>query len=212
MEPATVWDQLVESALSQASTTALPNSSKCKMILAKEARQKFRPEIERSIGLIDPPIRQAIRGLVNGELPWPLLLNGPAGVGKTCAALCLVDHCPFSRYWRLSQLCEILIQANQGKYSVDSPTGGVDVYPVHIWDWIIESPLVVIDEVGCRDRAGDFVYETFWRVLDERHRRPLVCLSNLSIEGIEKIFDDRVASRLSAGTVIRLEGKDRRKP
>jgi hypothetical protein len=55
-------------------------------------QRRYFPGIERSIASIDPALRQSLRRLALGELPWPCFLHGPVGTGKTLAALCLLDH------------------------------------------------------------------------------------------------------------------------
>jgi len=47
-------------------------------------------------------------------------------------------------------------------------------------------------------------------VLDERQDRPLLVLSNLDIKGIDTLYDERISSRLGAGTIVQLRGRDRR--
>jgi DNA replication protein DnaC len=47
-------------------------------------------------------------------------------------------------------------------------------------------------------------------LLNARSGSPTVITSNLSMEQIGRIQDDRLASRLGAGLEIRLTGKDRR--
>ena len=74
------------------------------------------------------------------------------------------------------------------------------------------APLLVIDELGLRDRVSDFHLETVETAIDIRTRssRPLLVCSNLDLSVIGKMYDDRVFSRLAAGTVVELVGKDRR--
>jgi DNA replication protein DnaC len=53
-------------------------------------------------------------------------------------------------------------------------------------------------------------YEVMQEFLSRRQGRPTVITGNLSIEQIAKVYDDRVASRLAAGTCIEITGEDMR--
>lgn len=87
---------------------------------------------------------------------------------------------------------------------------GGNVWPEMIWESIAKSPLIVFDELGCRDRVSDFQYETAKRVLDKREGKPLVVISNLTLKTLAELYDDRFCSRLAAGTVLGVSGDDRR--
>jgi DNA replication protein DnaC len=162
----------------------------------------------REISLIDKALQDRIRLLVKGEAPWPLLLHGPAGCGKTCAALCLLDHVGRGFYFTAADLCDKIIQAQKGELQTEE--SGWRVSPQGLWKEITSTPLVVLDELGAREKVSDFHYDTVKRVLDEREGQPLVCLSNHGIEELARVYDDRVASRLAAGTILALDGADRR--
>jgi DNA polymerase III delta prime subunit len=145
---------------------------------------------------------------VSGESPWPLVLSGPAGTGKTCAALCLLDYAG-GRYWTAGGLCDVLIRAQAGRLQWSNGGYGGTHWPEDVWKWVAGAPLVVVDEIGSRS-PSDFAYETVKRVLDEREGRPLVVISNLTLESLTRLYDDRVASRLAGGTVVEVGGSDRR--
>jgi hypothetical protein len=46
--------------------------------------------------------------------------------------------------------------------------------------------------------------------IEERHNRPLVVVSNLTLSEIATNYDARIASRLAAGTVFETAGEDQR--
>ena len=71
-------------------------------------------------------------------------------------------------------------------------------------------PFVILDEIGGRDRVSDHHYEAVKTLLDVRQGKPLMVLSNLGLSEIEKVYDDRIASRLATGTIVRVDAKDRR--
>jgi len=169
------------------------------------------PNIYRSVTMMTPDLRDAIRTLIEGNAPWPLLLTGGVGAGKTCAALCVADYAAGVRYFTVESACEELIEVQQGRRD----DGFCTMTPAAWWRRNAEVELGVLDELGSRERVTDHHYNLVKRFIDMRHGRPLICITNLplaSVRGpsIQSIYDDRVASRLAAGTVIQVAGDDRR--
>lgn len=210
MDSGEMWDQLVASA--QAKTNSHSSRPKpcglVRLTLSQEPMVTALPGMRRSIDEIDAGVQRVLRSVVCGESPWPLFLQGPAGCGKTCAALCLLDYAG-GLYYTVPQLCADLIASQQGKLEFG------DWEPRKLWlpeFWlrIAKQKLVVLDEMGARGTVTDHHYEAVERMLDERWRLPLVCVSNLGADAVAKLYDDRVLSRLLCGTVVALEGKDRR--
>ncbi len=159
--------------------------------------------------MIPDGITQAISDVGQGVSSWPLVLCGSVGSGKTFAAVALLDAVGGGcRYYSLAEMCDELIQANRGElyWGSERITAGA------FWaDWR-KRRCAVIDEIGARHNVSDFSYETLKRAIDERERvaAPLVCISNLSLSDIGALYDDRIASRLAAGTLVEIEGDDRR--
>lgn len=164
------------------------------------------PNKLRQLEGIDAKHRSAIRAVVEGKAPWPLLLTGEAGSGKTCAALCMIDAFG-GWYLTVTQLTEMLIAAQQGRLQWSS---GYARTVEEIWTAWERAHLTVLDELGGR-KVSDFHYETVKRCLDLREGRPAVFISNLDIDHLigPELYDDRIASRLAGGSVIETTG-DRR--
>lgn len=186
--------------------------------------------IRRDIGGIDDRTRAVIRSLVKGESPWPLYLFGPAGLGKTSAALAVLDHCGKAKgekyddtprglrdwwygYAEVRSLAGLRIQADKGNHSqfLSVP----DKFST--WDAMLERwerlPVVVLDEVGVGKESGDFRLDVMLEVLNTRCNdpvRPMIVTGNLAPSQLPTVYDDRVASRILAGTVFQMTGKDRR--
>lgn len=155
-----------------------------------------------------------LRELVAGRAPWPLFLHGPPGTGKTCAALALADHL---REWECRYVTAADLTAR-----VMATFGTRDAY-----DWTPfgrfrdagvnpDAPsgktgalLVVLDELGTRE-VKDTHYECVQRVIDLREGLPLILVSNHDADRIARVYDERIASRCQAGTVVELAGRDRR--
>lgn len=168
------------------------------------------PRHYRTVDRIPDALRVEIRGLVTGKLPWPLLIVGPVGTGKTCAALCLLDHAG-GIYYTAESLVGAMTDAQFGRLTWRTEHGSVDVNPQMLLRQWESASLFVLDELGSRNQVSDPAYGAVKTVLDLRENMPLVCISNHPVEdGLSKLYDDRVGSRLSAGTVVILDGPDRR--
>lgn len=156
---------------------------------------------------IDPRLRATIQECVAGKADWPLVLWGDAGSGKTCAGLCMVDS--FGG-WAVDfpDLHDLVLKArarllfNSGGFveTLDGRGG--------VWDTWEHASLTVLDEVGQR-APTNAMYDTLLRAMNLRRALPAVFISNLPPEELVDVYDDRIVSRLKAGTVIGLAG-DRR--
>ncbi len=179
------------------------------VVVANEPQPVFVPHLPRDVDQIDPEFRSIVNTLVSGQARWPLFVHGPAGVGKTRAALCLCDRVRGAVYTTVAEVCDRRIKAMRGDLWSPGPTGG-RVWESDIWSSWARSPLVLLDEIGTRANVSDHQFETVKRCIDEREAKPAVFVSNLSLANLAVVFDDRVASRLAAGTVFKLDGQDRR--
>lgn len=153
--------------------------------------------------------RAAIRACSEGRWKWPLFMHGPAGVGKTCACLWALDHIG-GRFTTFRDLCRTVQDAKLGKLithgSHDSCVVGVDDF----WQGWSKSPLVVVDDLGVTGRPTDHAYEVALDMLEHRYGQPMIVTSNLDLDQIAGVFDDRISSRLSAGSPVLVSGEDLR--
>lgn len=171
----------------------------------------IQPELARSAALIPPLLRESIAGCVRGLEPWPLLVTGAAGVGKTRAALLLCDCVRGSMFYTAASLCEELIDSQKGRLTIKGEQGPCTIHPEMFWGRISRATLVVVDDLGSRSEVSDFHYETIKRLLDTREQKPTMFTSNFELSRLTKLYDARVASRLTAGTVLLVEGEDQRR-
>lgn len=166
------------------------------------------PRIHRERDSIAAATRLVMSELVQGFRPWPLLLTGQTGSGKTCAALCMIDA--YGGWYRTCLAwCEELALAKRGEFFKRYANCEVKIFPNALrQDWT-NQPLVALDDLGVRDKPTDHERETVKEALDGREGLPAVFISNLSLLELAKVYDDRIASRLGAGTVVEMQG-DRR--
>lgn len=155
------------------------------------------PRIPRHVDLIDTRLRATFRELITGQVDWPLYLWGPVGAGKTRAALCLADL-TISQVWTLDEVCGEIMACR-----------AADVF-----DLVESQPFVVLDEIGLRvGSAADLPCSALHRFLEcrESHNHSVgLYIGNVAPKELASVFDDRIASRLLAGTQFELTGEDRR--
>lgn len=142
-------------------------------------------------------------GCVAGAKPWPLTLAGPVGVGKTCAALAVTDitrgRVEFARF---ADLAQQMVALKCGDTQRDAWC--------QFWDRYETAALCVIDDIGLRQRATEHQVETLLEAIERRHRWPVILTTNLTLDQLAESYDDRIASRLSAGSFVWIDGTDRR--
>lgn len=192
----------------------------CKALTVGMERVPVTPEeTPRDIGLIAPELRAIFRELVTGQKPWPFLLSGRAGRGKTAAALCLADHVRGAVYYRFPRLLKsFLWSQKEHGVAVTWPTvqdgrlgwKSMNCNEHDFFKYLSRAPLLILDDVATRSGYTDAQYDNFYELLDDRQFKPTVVISNLSLSEIGEVFDERIASRLARGTLFTLGGPDRR--
>jgi len=169
------------------------------------------PRIYRNREQVEPAVRARVRQIVAGGGPWPLTLLGPIGCGKSCAALCIADYFQSlggdAFYWTAGELGGLLAGARCGRLAY--PGGGPRSEGA-LFDDLGRYRVVIIDELGLRQQPTESEYAAVKGVLDIREARPTVLVSNLALGELEIVYDGRVISRLCAGTILRMDGGDRR--
>ena len=168
--------------------------------LRPSAERRILPDVYRRMDLVDKDLLAVFRRLVSGQTKWPLLLHGGVGTGKTCAALCLADFADSAAYYAVADLCDMTMQQSPEEVAAT-------------WNKIAGKELVILDEIGTRTQVGDLEYGVVKRVLDAREFHAghvAVYISNLPPKLLTALYDQRIVSRLTAGTVHRLPKGDRR--
>jgi hypothetical protein len=111
-------------------------------------------------------------------------------------------------YVTLGDLHDVLNRCRSGRIC-DHGLSGQQVYPHELWHRWGAANLTVLDEIGIR-APTDAQYETLKVAIDRRIGKPSVVISNLALAELAKVYDVRIASRLSKGTIMTLTGDRRR--
>lgn len=164
------------------------------------------PHIDRERSEVTPFLAEAIRSCQMGESPWPLFINGPPGSGKTCAALCYLDHKGVGIYHTVETWVELCKEAAAGRATHST---GYKRTILDVRRDMRESLVVVIDELGLRKLPDREYTNLHWAIDVRGSKKPLICISNLDLKRLVQVYDDRIASRLRGGTCVQTSG-DRR--
>lgn len=213
-----VWDEVIRRSQSRESAAKRESTRTCRTTTSRldlvdldhhfmGRKRSYLLKKNRHSDEVPAILLDAFRKLCSEAMPWPLFIWGAPGTGKTCAALWLLDRAG-GMYFTAGGLNADLISAYKG--TLETPREHRSISASGLWQEISNTDLVVLDELGARSVVSEHQYDAVKRVLDEREGRPLICISNLPVESLEAIYDDRVASRLVAGTLVHLDGPDRR--
>ena len=183
--------------------------------------RRFRATQPRELAAVPKAILETLERAEVGKTRWPLYIHGQPGNGKTCAALAISDHVERSEFFTFEQFTA---KTNDVKFGRATFTAGGQMNPegyrevTHEINWTVQrwnqhlasAPLVLLDDVGTRDRSSEAAYEAFKGLLDSRDGKPLIVTSNHDVSVMATIFDPRVFDRLASGTVVELVGTSRR--
>jgi DNA replication protein DnaC len=168
-------------------------------------------------------IEKSIKAIISGE---SVFIGGKCGVGKTHLSVGLLKK------WAKEHTIKFINEKN-----VDSATffshncfhpeflASVDLFfelkstfnsnttdEMDVIKKYVETPLLVIDDVGA-EKVSDWSRQMFYLLIDRRYRnmKPTIITSNLSLQQIAELIDERISSRIcEMGIVTELTGRDRR--
>ena len=135
-----------------------------------------------------------------------LLFYGTVGTGKSllssCIAGALLKAGHSVLYFSSSALMDELAHNTFDRGSDRSSLSGIE--PIY------ECELLIIDDLGT-EMTNNFTITSLFTLLNERalRKRPVIISTNLSLEGLQERYTDRIFSRLTGGyTFCRLSGPD----
>jgi hypothetical protein len=176
------------------------------MLPEPDPKNLHSPRTHRNPAKIPPDIRPDLRAACKGEKPWPVTISGPSGTGKTCAGLVVADFTTSSKWFTWDQFVRDCRDATMEKLRIPYGTEERKVDWKFFWGWLDRSQLLVLDDVGCRGKVSDEVYEVMKTLLDRREGRGLILTTNVDVDKFDEVFDARILDRLLAGTVIYTTG------
>ena len=150
------------------------------------------PDAARLRGML-----RRLNNLPHDQSEWPLYMYGRPGTGKTCLAALIYAAYKRQPLWRRAD--ELLIEIG---------TSRADGYGT-LKTKLEGSPCVFLDDLGVRPPT-EAMTQALFDLMELRARRPLVIVSNHTPDALAKIYDERIVSRITAGTTLEIVGQDRR--
>lgn len=168
---------------------------------------QWREHLARHGDVSKDQIDSGLRCVLKEITSWPLLIHGDAGAGKTVAALLFLEHWNRDHSGCLFTTCRDFAQrVCDAKLGRLRNRAGYEVSLHELWSEWSRASLTVLDDLGSREKVTDSMYESVWDCLDQRQNQPSIYTSNLGRTELAKVYDDRIVSRLSAGTVVHVTG------
>jgi DNA replication protein DnaC len=163
---------------------------------------RIEPGKSRSREKIAQPLRKLLGELLAGKKRLPLVISGPPGTGKTCAALCFADAVWDAYFLSFPDLVQLEFapwdQQNSMRRELE------------------RAELVILDDVAVGVETENSLRlrrEVLWRTLDLRERRAngqTVVTTNCKRDLLTRAFGQAVESRMFCGTHFELLGVDQR--
>ncbi len=75
-----------------------------------------------------------------------------------------------------------------------------------VFDTLKGVTIAVIDELGGRGKASDHHYDSLYRAIESRQGKPTFLISNLNLDELREVYDDRIVDRIMCGTRIGMNG------
>lgn len=176
---------------------------------------EWMPDLERDPEKVPKELSDAFRACRTAKAPWPLMVHGSVGSGKSRFAMLCHDWYG-GAFFDFAALVGEYGSLRRGTLTADGSNmileGGDWTVREAYWVEALKRPRIfILDDIGRRsDSDAATARELLSRLLDARENQPSLLISNLNPQQIERLYDDRIASRMCAGTVVKVEGQDRR--
>lgn len=176
----------------------------------KHARPSALPLLRRLKTEVPRQLGQAFLECRMGLSPWPLLVHGSVGAGKTRFGL-LVHDWYGGRFAEFAELTDEFGAVRRGEFRDTRFTTEPKVTERGWCQQIAEHRMLIVDDIGRRALVTEHSRDCLIRILNAREGPfPMVLISNLPPAELAEVYDDRIASRMAAGTVVCVAGSDRR--
>ena len=164
--------------------------------------------IEADWEQVDPGLVEALESAVRRK-KWPITLYGDTGVGKTSAMACMYRSAPRTRSYFDEESPQWLNTSLKFVRKVQEFRPSDPRGESNLWRRVSGAPLICLDDLGVVP-PSESAYGIIYELIDTRQSKPAIYTSNLGLDRLATVLDARVASRLARGTVIHVQGVDRR--
>lgn len=127
----------------------------------------------------------------------PIYIHGDTGRGKTCLAA-LLYRTAETPLWRRCDDFLLTLATTRTDHAYNAEIAKAKF-----------ATCLFLDDIGLR-KPTEAMNQILFDLLEIRKGRPTVITSNHSPEHLAELYDDRITSRILAGTIITLQGSDRR--
>jgi len=168
--------------------------------------------LKNFIGFEDQ-VEKSIAAILNKK---SLFITGTVGTGKTHLAIAITME------WGKEFVKGGTVQYGERRYPIFvssaefflelKDTFGGNGSEKDILDRYSRTPLLCIDDIGA-EKISDWSRQMFYTLIDRRYRdeKQTIITSNLTLEDVSKLIDDRISSRIvGMGVVVNLTGEDYR--
>jgi hypothetical protein len=114
-------------------------------------------------------------------------------------------------WYTVTEYCQTIQKCRRdGKKWIGGSSPPYPMYETKMLEFARDSQRIFcVDDLGLRG-SSDSVYEIVLELIDCRKRKPTIITSNRGPSELAEIYDERIVSRLMAGTLIEVTGPDRR--
>lgn len=175
-----------------------------------ELRRPLPNGIRAEWSKVSPSLLATVRNASRSQA-WPLVLWGNVGSGKTClSALIYASWNNANVRWINAVEFARRVQTVRKEGQIPIAGSAYTVGETSLWETTVDTPsLLVVDDLGITDPTPSQV-AIIYELIDRRRNKPMIVSTNLDLNEIEQLYDDRIASRLSAGTIIQFATRDLR--
>ena len=165
--------------------------------------------------MISPDLRRRLNQAISRKV-WPFYLYGPVGTGKTCAAAVMFGAATRLPLWfRADDLLQNMSFGRGNGVRIEQMGLLRDrAFRTLPWDKFSarmnDAPCVFLDDLAVR-KPTEAMQQSLFDLFEWRRGKPFVITSNKSPEELTLLYDERILSRVNAGTVIEVSGTDRRR-
>lgn len=151
-----------------------------------------------------PPVYRRLRPItpIRGNAGPFVTITGAAGLGKSVAAAEFAEHAA-KKHGLVLTWANVPALLLKIRSTFDGKGRGTEEQIIREHS---KCPLLVLDDLAA-ERVTDYTVSTLYQILNTRgeYERLTVVTSNLNLDGIARLFDDRIASRLNRyGVVVEL--------